>query len=71
MRKRTVFYLLSVVLVFFLTFTGCQKNTKDDGGNITPPDLISKVNSSVSGFVTNENNLPVLNATVQIGSSTN
>lgn len=70
MRKRTVFYLLSVVLVFFLTFTGCQKNTKDDGGNITPPDLISKVNSSVSGFVTNENNLPVLNATVQIGSST-
>ena len=63
--------LLFSVLFTAALFTGCKKNTDipaTDNGN--PPDLTTKVKSSVSGFVTDENDLPVNIATVQIGTAT-
>jgi hypothetical protein len=61
------------LLVIFaaLLFFSCQKDISiDDGGIIvTPPDLSTKINSSVSGFVTDENDAAVMGATVQFGTS--
>lgn len=57
-------------LLTLLIFTGCKKN---DGGTFTIaslPDLTTQVKSSVSGFVTDENDLPVNSATVIVGVST-
>lgn len=60
-----------ILIFFFLTitfFSGCKKI--DNNNQQTPPDLTTKVNSkSVSGFVTDENNSPVRNATVQAGTT--
>ncbi|MCY7292119.1 MAG: carboxypeptidase-like regulatory domain-containing protein [Ferruginibacter sp.] len=65
--------LTSIIAVLF--FASCQKTV----GIIetpTPPlitltaDLTTKVSSSVSGFVTDENELPVKNANVVVGTST-
>jgi hypothetical protein len=53
-------------------FFSCQKELSFDNstsGNL-PPDLKTKVSSSVSGFVTDENDAAVMGATVQFGSST-
>jgi hypothetical protein len=62
------------LLVFFATllFFSCQKDLSlQDGGTVvTPPDLSTKINSSVSGFVTDENNAAVMGASVQFGSAT-
>ncbi len=53
-----------------LFFFSCQKEfSPDTGGGGTPPDLATRVSSSVSGFVTDENDLPVKNAGVQFGSA--
>ena len=60
------------ILVVFaaLLFFSCQKEISfDDGGSMQPPDLSTKVSSSVSGFVTDENDAAVMGATVQFGSS--
>jgi hypothetical protein len=70
LKKKTILRLIPVLLFIISTHTGCKKNGTGTGENITPPDLTTQVSSSVSGFVVNENNLPVLNATVQVGSST-
>ena len=63
----------SNLLLIFATilFFSCQKDLSlEDGGTVvTPPDLSTKVSSSVSGFVTDENNAAVKNATVQFGAS--
>jgi hypothetical protein len=64
--------LFSIIALCFIFFAGCKKNDADNGGGTpsTPPDLSTKVNAAlISGFVTNENNLPVLNAQVQIGTA--
>lgn len=56
--------VLSVALLFF----SCKKS---DHNGIYPGEIVdlgSKVNSSVSGFVTDENNIPVSGATVRFGS---
>jgi hypothetical protein len=73
------FYTNKTASKFLLFFTAtfllfsCQKAIE----NIEPPvvvqvlpDLITKVNSSVSGFVTDENEAVVRNATVLVGTST-
>ena len=62
-----------IVLLFSLfSLWSCQKNV--DGSINNPsdqiPDLTTKVNSSVSGFVTDENNIAVIGATVNIGNRT-
>lgn len=68
------FILTSIIAVLF--FASCQKTT----GIVetptppvvipTPSDLTTKVSSSVSGFVTDGSDVPVKDASVQIGTST-
>lgn len=61
-----------MLLIFSLSiFFSCQKDfSLEDGGTVvTPPDLSTKVSSSVSGFVTDENDAAVMGATVQFGTS--
>ncbi|MFZ1786403.1 MAG: hypothetical protein WAU23_14455 [Ferruginibacter sp.] len=62
------FLMLAVVTTFFFS---CQKELSldDSAPAQTPPDLVTKVSSSVSGFVTDENDAPVMGATVQFGSN--
>lgn len=62
----------NLLLIFtFLFFFSCQKDISlENGGAVpNPPDLSTKISSSVSGFVTDENNAAVMGATVQFGSS--
>ena len=74
MKKTGTIFLkrILVILLSTIIFVACKKT--DSGGddpNPTAPDLVTKVNALVvSGFVTDENNLPVINAPVQIGIST-
>ncbi len=73
--KTTTRYILTT-LVAVLFFASCQKTTDIIENPTppvvtpTPPDLTTKVNSSISGFVTDENELPVKNANVSVGTST-
>ncbi len=55
-----------------LLFFSCQKQLDFDAatGSTPPPDLATKINSSVSGFVTDENDAAVMGASVQFGTST-
>jgi hypothetical protein len=64
--------LLALVVIIF---GACQKNINEfiDTNNNNPTqgsDLTTKVRSSVSGFVTNENDMPVIGASVKVGSIT-
>lgn len=70
-------YSPKIILAFFISllfstllFTSCEK--ADDGKFIygSYPDLSTQVKSSVSGFVTDENDLPVNLANVQVGTAT-
>jgi len=61
-------FLLSLFTVIF--FLSCQKNLDYISIDGQSPDLITKVNSSVSGFVTDESNAAVLGATVKVGNQT-
>jgi hypothetical protein len=62
-----VFFSLLIAIVFF----SCQKELSSEGfiPNVETPDLSTRINSSVSGFVTDENNLAVKDAEVKFGSS--
>lgn len=64
------FSLLAFILFTATIFTGCKNDFNYIGGNNTAPDLTTKVSSSVSGFVTDENNQAVNLATVQVGAAT-
>lgn len=73
-----VFTKITLLLLVAVAFFACQKEIENDG-TITPPvtdpntglDLTTKVNAlSISGFVTDEANAAVENATVTIGSVT-
>ena len=62
----------NLITVFaLLLFFSCQKEISLDNGGIVviPPDLSTKISSSVSGFVTDENDAAVKGATVQFGTS--
>jgi hypothetical protein len=61
---------LIVILGSFAMLTNCNKQVEDGTFTNAPPDLVTKVRSSVSGFVTNENNIAVNLATVKIGTVT-
>ncbi|HMJ48512.1 MAG TPA: carboxypeptidase-like regulatory domain-containing protein [Ferruginibacter sp.] len=64
-------YLYTLVIFTTVLFISCQKEFSIDNGNPgQSPDLSTKVSSSVSGFVTDENNAAVMGATVQFGTST-
>ncbi|MEO6670105.1 MAG: hypothetical protein ABIN36_11555 [Ferruginibacter sp.] len=64
------FYLPLIVLLSVAFFISCQKDIDNVNTNPNPDpvDLDSKVNSSVSGYVTDENNVAVMNASVNVGS---
>jgi hypothetical protein len=70
--KKNFLCLLVLLLAMSFTFLACQKDFNPGGGadNDTPVDLSSRVNASVSGFVTDENDQPVLNAMVRFGTQT-
>ena len=52
-----------------ILFLSCQKDLDYIQTDFQLADLTTKVNSSVSGFVTDENNAPVLGASVYVGST--
>ena len=58
----------TVVSIFVVS---CQKEFSGNGFTITetPPDLTTKISSSISGFVTDENDAAVNGAAVQVGAS--
>ncbi len=63
-------FLVSAAVVIAM-LAGCRKNSGDGSmDQSAPPDLTTITRSSVSGFVTDENNLAVNLASVQVGSST-
>ena len=62
-----------LLFIFVLSlFFSCQKTLdfENSRGSIPPPDLSTKVNSTVSGFVTDENDAAVMGATVLVGTAT-
>jgi len=65
-------YRDTLLIITAILFFSCQKTLdfENSGGALQPPDLSTKINSSVSGFVTDENDVAVLGATVQFGTST-
>lgn len=71
MRKHyfSVFYIIAFIVL--LTWSGCRKNDSgSDNISPAPPDLSTKINSSVSGFVTDENNAAIWGASVSVGGVT-
>lgn len=71
LKKQTTSCFL-LVFSAVLIFLSCQKEISSDGGSGTgtaTPDLVTKISSSVSGFVTDENDAPVMGASVQFGSA--
>ncbi len=71
-QLRKQLHIPVIIAAFFVFFVSCKKNidntTIDSVTEI--PDLTSKVNSSVSGFVTDENNVAVQFAEVKAGTAT-
>ncbi len=66
MMHRIALFLLAALLFF-----SCQKEFSiDNGSGNLLPDFETKISSSVSGFVTDENDAAVAGATVQIGAGT-
>ena len=66
--------IMSINLLLFFTavlFFSCQKQMsfENDETVTKAPDLSTKINSSVSGFVTDENGAAVLGASVQFGAT--
>ncbi len=62
-------FLLLVSFVAACLFFSCQKDIDYVQIDNQGPDLVTKVNSSVSGFVVDENNAAVLGADVTMGGS--
>lgn len=69
--------LLIVAVIALLGTISCQKEINDSNGSgdVSTPsthtvDLTTRINSSVTGFVTDENNAAVNGATVRFGSAT-
>ncbi len=63
---------LPFLAIALITLWSCQKDVNDFGPSPTDqiPDLTTKVNASVSGFVTDENNAAMSGATVTVGTRT-
>ena len=65
---KTTFTKIMLPVMAILFFASCQKEVSGDGSNtVVLPDFETKVASSVSGFVTDENDAPVLGASVTAG----
>lgn len=73
LKTATKFAFLLVIISLF--FFACKKTSDvaapiDPVITVTPPDLTTKINSSVSGFVTDGNNVAVKDASVLLGTTT-
>jgi len=67
-RKYATAFCLAITLFITLFLFSCKKNINDAVDTVnTAPDLVTKVTSSVSGFVTDQNNAAVVGATVKAG----
>ncbi len=67
---KKILYRNALLLFTAVLFFSCQKELSiDNGTGSLPPDLKTKISSSVSGFVTDENNAAVMGATVQFATS--
>ena len=63
--------VLPFLAITLITLWSCQKDVNDFGiSGDQIPDLTTKVNASVSGFVTDENNTAMSGATVTVGTRT-
>ncbi len=64
--------LIILPLCLLSILFSCQKQVSDDNAvlPVNPVDLTTKVSSSVSGFVTDENDAPVQSASVKVGMQT-
>jgi hypothetical protein len=64
-------FIRAIIPVFaILFFLSCQKDLSNEDGLVSPgqvPDLITKVSSTVSGFVTDENDVAIMGASVSVG----
>src|ERR1700712_4991214 len=70
MKKYSLFSILSIFSIAGILFFSCKKSLSTES-SITATDntdLTTKINTSVSGFVTDENNLPAPGAAVIAGS---
>ncbi len=75
LQKNRICTTLILLLIATSFFFACQKQVTGGGIDVVVvpvvlPDLSTKINSSVSGFVTDENDAAVINATVTAGTST-
>ncbi len=66
-KKAAVVFLIATFAIITSFFISCQKELSSEGLSIVPPNLTTKINSSVSGFVTDENELAVESAEITIG----
>jgi len=68
-KKIAAALFASFIAVLSIFIISCQKELSGEGFTITetPPDLTTKINSAVSGFVTDENDAAVNGAAVQVG----
>jgi hypothetical protein len=67
MLKRSLFFMA----ILSIGIWSCQKEINEfPGGSGNNADLATKINSSASGFVTDENNQPVSGASVTMGGQT-
>lgn len=69
LSANSVVHFILFILLNLAFFAGCKKSNNTDV-YAAPPDLTTKITSSVSGFVTDENDAAVKNATVQFGTAT-
>ncbi len=70
-KKIAIVFATTSIIALSVFFISCQKEFSGDGIDLgdTPPDLTTKITSSVAGFVTDENDVAVNGAAVQFGSS--
>lgn len=65
--KTTVALSITTIVILSLIFYACQKELTSEGITLNAPDFTKKVSSSVSGFVTDENDGAVKGAVVFMG----
>ena len=69
-RGNPVLFVTHLLIVFLLSSCGKELSREGFVNTETLPDLSTQVSSSVTGFVTDENDAPVNGAAVQVGSGT-
>ena len=71
LKKSSSILFAIIIAALSMCIYSCQKEISGSLGGSTslPPDLVTKINSSVSGFVTNEHDEAVNGAVVSAGSS--